>query len=180
MCFDFVDSFISCKKPIVCCVNGPSFGIAVTTLGLCDHVLCSFGATFKTPFAELGQSPEGCASFTFPLIMGDHVANEVLWEGRSLNSFEALNCGLVHKVYSPERVLWEAQSYCKDLIGTNNLNRRLVSLYADKLREVNENECRVCERMWVSEGEHNLHKILSTLFDHPYFVGLHLDCFLLF
>jgi peroxisomal 3,2-trans-enoyl-CoA isomerase len=55
ICYSFVDSFISCRKPIVVAVNGPSFGIAVTTLGLCDTRFSSDTAFFKTPFAELGQ-----------------------------------------------------------------------------------------------------------------------------
>lgn len=55
ICYSFVDSFITCKKPIVVAVNGPAFGIAVTVLGLCDAVFSSSKATFKTPFAELGQ-----------------------------------------------------------------------------------------------------------------------------
>lgn len=55
ICYSFVDSFICCKKPIVVAVNGPAFGIAVTVLGLCDAVFSSSSASFKTPFAELGQ-----------------------------------------------------------------------------------------------------------------------------
>ena len=55
ICYSFVDSFISCKKPIIVAVNGPAFGIAVTVLGLCDKIFSSTTASFKTPFAELGQ-----------------------------------------------------------------------------------------------------------------------------
>ena len=33
VCIDFVDSFINGKKPLVCALNGPAFGIAATTLG---------------------------------------------------------------------------------------------------------------------------------------------------
>ena len=55
ICYSFVDSFITCEKPIIVAVNGPAFGIAVTVLGLCDSVFSSSSATYKTPFAELGQ-----------------------------------------------------------------------------------------------------------------------------
>ena len=55
ICYSFVDSFVSCKKSIVVAVNGPAFGIAVTVLGLCDRIFSSTTATYKTPFAELGQ-----------------------------------------------------------------------------------------------------------------------------
>ena len=58
ICLSFVDSFITCEKPIIVAVNGPAYGIAVTTLGLCDTIFASETATFKTPFAELGQVSE--------------------------------------------------------------------------------------------------------------------------
>lgn len=61
ICYSFVDSFVSCKKSIVVAVNGPAFGIAVTVLGLCDRIFSSTTATYKTPFAELGQVSNICA-----------------------------------------------------------------------------------------------------------------------
>lgn len=63
---EFVDAFIDFQKLIVVGINGPAVGAAVTILGLCDVIIASSKATFMTPFASLGLSPEGCSSHIFP------------------------------------------------------------------------------------------------------------------
>jgi len=63
---DFVSAFINFPKLLFAIVNGPAVGIMVTILAICDVVYAVEDATFITPFSQLGQSPEGCSTFTFP------------------------------------------------------------------------------------------------------------------
>ncbi|KAL2791284.1 enoyl-CoA delta isomerase 2 isoform 2, partial [Daubentonia madagascariensis] len=96
---NFVGCFIDFPKPLIAMVNGPAVGISVTTLGLFDAVYATDRATFHTPFSHLGQSPEGCSSYTFPKIMSSSKATEMLIFGKKLTAREACAQGLVTEVF---------------------------------------------------------------------------------
>ena len=67
---NFMASIIEYPKVLVAAVNGPAIGIAATMLGIFDAVYLSDQALLRTPFVSTAQAPEGCASYTFPRIMG--------------------------------------------------------------------------------------------------------------
>ena len=59
-------------------------------LPLCDLVWASDSAYFRTPFTQLGLTPEGCSSYLFPKIMGTSMANELLLMGAKKTAHEVL------------------------------------------------------------------------------------------
>merc|ERR1719509_608016 len=64
------DQFLDFPKPIIIAANGPAIGACVTSASLCDAIVASERATFLTPFARLGVTPEGCSSVHFARILG--------------------------------------------------------------------------------------------------------------
>lgn len=159
--YDFVDAFLI-RTPLVAAVNGPAFGIAVTTLGLCDEVIAAKSTKLKTPFAELGQAPEGCSSYTFPAIMGNEAANRILWDSENMTAETALACGLVHKVVEDKDVVTTALAAAQKYAALTKmpelhekLGKRLKvknagpSLVTD-MRRVNAEESDVLEKAWIS------------------------------
>lgn len=64
----------------------------------CLIMKCGFQSSYFSPFSALGQSPEACSSYTFPLLLGQLRAADFLLFGRKLSAFDALNWGLVNEV----------------------------------------------------------------------------------
>ncbi|XP_072267866.1 enoyl-CoA delta isomerase 2-like [Pyxicephalus adspersus] len=153
---EFVSKFIDFPKPLIAVVNGPAVGISVTVLGLFDLVYATDRATFHTPFSQLGQSPEGCSSYTFPRIMGLSKASEVLLFNKLLTAHEACQLGLVTEVFPDstfQKEVWERlKGYSSLPKNSLAFSKQLVrATEKEKLHAVNIQECERLKERWLSE-----------------------------
>ncbi|XP_063694774.1 enoyl-CoA delta isomerase 2-like [Bolinopsis microptera] len=153
---DCCNAIIKFPKPLIAAVNGSAFGLPVTALGLCDLVYCTDNATFKTPFVSLGQSPEGCSSFTFPRILGFAKANEMLLTERQITAQEACDGGLVTRIFSEDRFRDEVDKVVKHMASLPPQSMRISKGLIrhelnEKLLEVNARECEILRERWVSD-----------------------------
>ncbi|XP_036901246.1 enoyl-CoA delta isomerase 2 isoform X2 [Sturnira hondurensis] len=152
---NFVNSFIDFPKPLIAVVNGPAKGIGVTILGLFDVVYASDGATFHTPFSQLGLSPEGCSSYTFPKIMGPAKAVEMLIFGKMLTAREACAQGLVTEVFPDstfQKEVWARLKAYSDLPANSmRISKQVIrNMEKEKLHAVNAEECSVLQERLLS------------------------------
>ena len=67
---ELTKTFITFPKPVIAAVSGATVGLGVSLLALCDIVYASDKASFHLPYSQLSQTPEGCSSFTLPLMLG--------------------------------------------------------------------------------------------------------------
>ncbi|GMR61062.1 hypothetical protein PMAYCL1PPCAC_31257 [Pristionchus mayeri] len=95
----FMRRIIGHNKVLIGLINGPAIGIACTTLGLFDYLVCSDSAYFLTPFPTIGVVPEGASSVTFERIMGTSNATEMLLFGEPMSAQKALSRGFVSHVF---------------------------------------------------------------------------------
>ncbi|XP_061694825.1 chromodomain Y-like protein [Syngnathoides biaculeatus] len=151
----FVNTFIQFRKPIVAAVNGPALGLGAAILPLCDVVWANEKAWFQTPYAEYGQTPDACSSFTFPRIMGPPSANELLLSGRKLTAQEACSKGLVSQVLWPGTFAQEVMLRVKELVAVDSLVLReskalMRNSSRSSLEQTNERECEALKRIWGS------------------------------
>ncbi|KZC14746.1 PREDICTED: enoyl-CoA delta isomerase 3, peroxisomal [Dufourea novaeangliae] len=141
---NFVDTLITYPKLLIAIVNGPAIGIAVTILPLFDMVYASDMASFHTPFTKLSLVAEGCSTYTFPKILGQSKAGDMLYLGYKMNALEAKLYGFVSEVYKHEHLndVWSYLNKLSTLSAESILAiKRLVKRWNERLLlEVNEQE----------------------------------------
>lgn len=85
-------------KPLIGTINGLGVGFGFTFLGYCDFALLAKSARLRTPFSQLGLSPEASSSYLFPLRMGWRAAARALMLGDWFSAEEVVACGLAQEV----------------------------------------------------------------------------------
>lgn len=94
----FLHALAGFSKPVVAGVNGLAIGIGVTLLLHCDLAYASPGARFKTPFVDLGLTPEGGSSLLLPQLLGHRGAARWLLLGDEVDAESAQQAGLINAV----------------------------------------------------------------------------------
>ncbi|KAG0415695.1 hypothetical protein HPB47_007134 [Ixodes persulcatus] len=145
----YVAEYINFPKPAIALVNGPAIGVSCTTLGLFDLVYASDKAFFHTPFTQLGLSPEGCSSYTFPRIMGIARACEVLMMNKQLSAKEAEQCGFVSKCFPDASFQEETQKKIQEMakLPPKSLMHSKTLVRAPILEDLHKANNLECERL---------------------------------
>lgn len=135
------DQFLTFPKPILVAVNGPAIGASVTSATLCDGIIAADTASFSTPFAALGISPEGCSSIQFARLMGQENAQRMLTsEGYRPNAEQALAAGLVQWVVPKSQLQAQAQIIAQDWVTNERPRTFLGGSTLEALRAANSQE----------------------------------------
>jgi len=133
--------FLDFPKPMLIAVNGPAIGASVTSATLCDGIIASEKATFSTPFAALGVTPEGCSSVQFARLMGEENAARMLGrEGWRPSAEQALEAGLIQWVVPHEQLADEAHRIAQEWINTGARRSFRGGSGRDELKAVNARE----------------------------------------
>lgn len=135
------DRFLTFPKPILVAINGPAIGASVTSATLCDGIIAADTATFSTPFAALGITPEGCSSVQFARLMGEANAQRMLGvEGWKPNADEALSAGLIQWVVAKHHLQTEAQKIAESWVEEGRMRTILGDCSLSELQTVNARE----------------------------------------
>lgn len=95
----------ACEVPMIAAVNGPAAGAGFDLTCMCDIRIASESATFAESFVRIGIIPGDGGAWLLPRVVGLSKAMEMAFTGEALNAAEALACGLVSRVVSPDALL---------------------------------------------------------------------------
>lgn len=118
-------------KPVVCAVNGPAVGIGLS-LALCgDLVVAAESAYFLLAFVNIGLAPDGGSSLFVPERVGFTRAVEMAMLGERVPAPQALQWGLINRVWPDDGFRAEADALMDRLAAGPTLS------YAGTKRQLN-------------------------------------------
>ena len=115
---DVWGQFISLAKPIVIAVHGYCIGSGVEIALLGDLRLAAEGTIFALPEVQLGMIPAAGGTQTVPRNLRQGRAMEILLTGRRMDAAEALQAGLITRVFPEGQLLdqaWAAAGHLASL-----------------------------------------------------------------
>lgn len=96
------------EKPIVCAVNGVAAGAGANIALACDIVVAGESATFIQAFSKIGLIPDSGGTFILPRLIGFQRAAALMMLGEKVKAADALQMGMIFKVYADAELLTEA------------------------------------------------------------------------
>jgi enoyl-CoA hydratase/carnithine racemase len=107
--------FPTVPKPIIAALNGPTAGIGLIIALYADLRFASQAAVFTTAFARRGLVAEHGIDWILPRIVGLPNALDLLLSARKITAEEALQMGLVNRVFPVESFMAEVRAYALEL-----------------------------------------------------------------
>jgi len=102
--------------PTIAVVNGPAIGAGMALALSCDFRFGGPKAAFVGGFMRIGAIAEMGLAWTTTQVVGGARARDMLLSGRRIDSEEALNWGLMTRLFPQESLLDEAISAATDMV----------------------------------------------------------------
>ena len=103
------------EVPTIAAINGPAIGAGCDLACICDIRIASDKAQFAESFLKVGLVPGDGGAWLLPHVVGFSKAAEMSFTGDILDAKQALDCGLVSRVTSNEKLMDEANTLAKKI-----------------------------------------------------------------
>jgi len=123
---DLWDLFLNLRQPLIAAVHGYVIGSGIEIALCCDLRIASEDARFRLPEVGLGIIPAAGGTQTLPRTIGAARALDMMLTGRWMESAEARDVGLVHRVVPRGALLETARSIAAAITGLDPVAVRNV------------------------------------------------------
>lgn len=89
-------------KPVIAAVNGVAAGAGANIALACDMVVAAASVSFIQAFSKIGLIPDSGGTFHLPRLIGFQKASALMMMGDKISAQEALQMGMLYKVFSDE------------------------------------------------------------------------------
>jgi enoyl-CoA hydratase len=96
---EIISTFEKISKPVLSAIHGACIGAGLDMIAATDMRYCTEDAFFCIKEIDLGMVADIGTLQRLPKIMPDGLVRELAYTGRNLSAKEALNAGLVNKVF---------------------------------------------------------------------------------
>jgi len=97
-----VERIRNIEKPVIAAINGVAAGAGANIALCCDVVIATSSASFIQAFSKIGLIPDSGGTFFLPRLIGFQKASALMMLGDKISANEALQMGMLYKVFSDE------------------------------------------------------------------------------
>jgi enoyl-CoA hydratase/carnithine racemase len=126
-------------KPVIAALNGPAAGVGLVLACYCDLRFAAAGVKLTTSHGKLNLPAEYGLSWLLPRLVGVGRAMDLLLSSRVVLAEEALELGLVNRVWPADELLPRTYDYALDLaerVSRRSLAETKRQVYVDQHRDV--------------------------------------------
>jgi 2-(1,2-epoxy-1,2-dihydrophenyl)acetyl-CoA isomerase len=102
-------------KPVIAAVNGVAAGAGANIALACDIVVAKESASFIQAFSKIGLIPDSGGTYFLPRLIGLQRASALMFTGDKVSAAEAVQMGMIYKLFSDESFDNEVAALAKKL-----------------------------------------------------------------
>lgn len=171
----FTSELINLKKPVIAAVNGVAVGGGFSLALLCDVIIASETAKFRSVFMNIALVPDLALIYHLTKMLGAQKAKELVFTDRIIEPEEACRLGFVSKVVSNEDLQEEAFQFARKLANGPRVmlqyTKSMINMAAENsIATMLEIEARAQAECFMTED----HKIACNAFlnkTKPIYIG---------
>ena len=110
--------------PVIAAVNGFALGGGNEMALACDFIYASENANFGLPEIKLGLIPGFGGTQRLPRLIGANRAKEMIFTGKMISAAEALEIGMVNRVFIPDALMDEALNTARLIASKGKVSLR--------------------------------------------------------